>query len=138
MPMLKSIKHELLAQNIVKHSGNATSAYQVTYPDSTYDSARSNSYTLIKNGVGFRERVFEIMVNHGRLGLKPAVEKLSDHIASKDERVSLTALQTAFKLYGATDAGVMIDQSQHLSINLSDSSKLSDNQLLEQIRGMLR
>ena len=138
MPPLTNIKHELLAHNILAESGNATKAYQATYPDSSYETANANAYKMLLNGIGIRQRVFELMVNHGRLALKPTLEKLADHIESKDDRVSLTALQTAFKLYGATDTGINIDQSQHLTIASVNIVNMSPNEKLARLRELLR
>lgn len=92
-----SPKHEIMA--IARSKGSTkTEAYQLAYPSASYDSARTLGTNVIaKNGID--ERALQLLARNGLTEDKLA-SRLSEHVYSDTESISLDATKTGLKLIG--------------------------------------
>ena len=140
MPVLHNIKHEKLAQAVVKQNKSATRAYQEIYPNATYDTAK-NRGNLITKDYDVRQRMVEILNEQGTTkdvcGNK--LKELMNH--TKPERIGksivnvpqgniqLEATKVALKIHGI--------EQEHTTTNILNVNNI-DNYALQSIAHTLQ
>lgn len=130
MPRLKNIKHEAIAQDIMRGEKNKY-AYNKQFPLSSEKSAESNSSRLISTHK-FRDRCYEIMESKTGLRLEDLLTQLKECTKAEypviirdkiemysDNAVRLQALTTGFKLLGLL-SGQQLESRPNISFNISN------------------
>lgn len=142
MPKLKNPKHELLAKNIVEQKFNLTKAYQETFPNASYDSARGNVHR-IANDCAVVSRVEEIAQKKGytpehiiqtlydaTLALKNIFHNGVLISSEPDWAARLDSAKTGLKLHGFVgnhgDTNNIDARSVSIQLDKSDVNRLED------------
>ena len=102
MAPLKNIRHEQFANKILETEGKQGKAYQAVYPDANPTTAVVNASKLLSSA-NIRERVLELMQEANGPNPNRVIDKLSAHLDSENEGISMDAVKTSLKVFGAFD-----------------------------------
>jgi len=131
---LDNVKHELFANELVKSRGNASKAYAKVYKEADTNSIAPSASRLLTNGK-VKDRIAVILEKHN-LSLDDLTHKLKEHVLSDDDRISMDAVKTSYKLHKVLGNETSNNEEhRHVHIHSNERySSMSAIELLEHIR----
>jgi hypothetical protein len=134
---LKNKRHELYAANLIKKNWNQTQAYRETYPNATYDSAKSKSsktlidYPEITNRAIAIAQMKGLTLEHTLEGLYKLTTAKKDVILNKefakvdDNSVRSKAIELVMRMYGVLQSNNTPNDHKHIHFHL-DKEDIKD------------
>lgn len=116
MGPLENLKHEEFARNLIE-TKSQQEAYLRAYPESDALSAKTSASRLL-TVENVRQRVLELM--NEKLSPSRVVSKLSEHLDSENEGISMDAVKTSLKVMGAFSEDKPVNQIETINIVFGD------------------